>query len=271
MDDSAESAATDESSNDNWDAGSVRFSTPTPRSRTGALRCLNVASSNAVATSTIRASPSNDTGGVLCRVSVVKSSYRSFRVTLRACLPARRSRRPTFSARFAIVLSRNTRSVESSGKVVSAEIDFASPSVATSELSIPFARSINRSDWLPISRRSGPSLNVASCPRVCIPSRPSFSAARGPMPGSLRTGIGARYDASSPGGTVNMPSGLRSAEAILATSREGAMPIDAVSFNSLRTRSLMSDATFSAGPCSFSVPVMSMYASSTLITCTSGV
>ena len=82
--------------------------------------------------------------------------------------------------------------------------------------------------------RARPSL-VATCrsvvvgdrresPIVSIPSRTRRSSARGPTPGRIRIGNGARNAASRPGRTTVSPPGLRRSEATFATTFEVATP-----------------------------------------------
>ena len=63
---------------------------------------------------------------------------------------------------------------------------------------------------------------------MTTPKSRSASAVLPPTPHSLEIGSGARNAASSPGGTTTSPSGLRSSDAILATSFVDATPTDAV-------------------------------------------
>ena len=61
-------------------------------------------------------------------------------------------------------------------------------------------------------------------PIVSIPSRTSRSSARGPTPGRIRIGNGARNAASRPGRTTVSPPGLRRSEATFATTFDVATP-----------------------------------------------
>ncbi len=91
--------------------------------------------------------------------------------------------------------------------------------------SIPLARSRTRMPTAPGSTaRSSTSESAASPPIVFTPAAASRSSARGPTPGSARTGNGARKLASLPGGTTVMPPGLRRSEATLHTTFEVETP-----------------------------------------------
>ena len=61
-------------------------------------------------------------------------------------------------------------------------------------------------------------------PIVSIPSRTRRSSARGPTPGRIRIGNGARNAASRPGRTTVSPPGLRRSDATFATTFEVATP-----------------------------------------------
>ena len=65
---------------------------------------------------------------------------------------------------------------------------------------------------------------------------------RGPIPGSVRSGSGARKAASSPGGTTVTPPGLSRSEATLATTLQVATPSE----HDSRTRSPTARRTASA-------------------------
>src|SRR5262249_5200607 len=70
----------------------------------------------------------------------------------------------------------------------------------------------------------GASPSAASSPIVATPASARRSSARGPTPGSTRTGKGARNAASRPGRTAVSPPGLRRSEATFATTFDVATP-----------------------------------------------
>ena len=83
-----------------------------------------------------------------------------------------------------------------------------------------------------------------------------------PTPHNLEIGSGARNAASSPGGTTTRPSGLRSSDAILATSFVVATPTEAVRASSSPMAALISRPIRSPSPKSAIEPVTSRNASS---------
>ena len=72
-------------------------------------------------------------------------------------------------------------------------------------------------------------------PIVSIPSRTRRSSARGPTPGRIRIGNGARNAASRPGRTTVSPPGLRRSEATFATTFDVATPSEHESWVRART------------------------------------
>ena len=110
--------------------------------------------------------------------------------------------------------------------------------------SIPRARSRSSGPSLPGSRPcSCSSTSAASAPIVSTPPRPSRSSARGPTPGSLRTGNGARNDASLPAGTTVIPPGLRRSLAILETTLQLETPSEQERLVAPRTAACTASAT----------------------------
>ena len=83
-----------------------------------------------------------------------------------------------------------------------------------------------------------------------------------PTPNSLPIGSGARNAGTLSAGTTRRPSGLSMSDAIFAAILVGAMPTDATSASSRRTRSLIASPTARGGPSRRSLPVRSTKASS---------
>ena len=103
--------------------------------------------------------------------------------------------------------------------------------------------------------------SAASAPTVVIPSDFKACSVRGPMPGILPIGSGARNSFSCPAGTSTSPSGLPKSEAIFATTLHEAMPTEATSPSSFFTRVFIL-AAISLGLPKISHPVISRNASS---------
>ena len=81
---------------------------------------------------------------------------------------------------------------------------------------------------------------------VFTPAVARRSSARGPTPGSARTGKGARKAASLPGGTTVMPPGLRRSEATLQTTFDVETPSEHESAVAARTDTWTASATLRA-------------------------
>ncbi len=128
------------------------------------------------------------------------------------------------------------RSVRSRSNVSSVEIEMRSASSSRSRGSRPRARSrSSRPTWPGSTARSSASERSARPPIVATPAAASRSSARGPTPGRMRVGSGARKRASRPGGTTVMPPGLRRSDATLHTTFDVETPSEHVSDVAPRT------------------------------------
>jgi hypothetical protein len=120
------------------------------------------------------------------------------------------------------------------------------------------------------SDRSAPSSSDARSPIVSTPAAASFSALRGPTPGSLRTARGARNSASRPGSTTVTPPGLRESDAIFATTFVVATPSEHVRLVAPRTAVCTASASVRARRKSAATWPTSRYPSSSPVRSTIG-